>query len=607
MISKSAFKVFFDCPIKLKYRLAKYPSANESNEYLDFFADCGFMVEALARALYPQGMVPAEDNKADNTEATKAALSASNCVLFEPSFRSGLFTARIDILEKKGRSLHLIEIKAKSYDPETDENLFDSKGNIRDSWREYIYDVAFQKMVVTLATGMPVTPYLCLVDKSRVSSEEAIFENVRLLADNEIESRSTPRATYSGDVEKLRNDHLLKLLDVSRYVDFVMDEVFGLAQEAARCAEDPSQFPSPPLSSSCKACEYRVGGSGQNGFAECWGGDLPNGSHITDLYFASQMGKKGDFDKLVREGARSIADIPVSLVNSSGSRGQRQRMQIEAFTTQREQIKVDELSVIRQVSYPIYFMDFEASRLPLPYHVGMNPYEQVPFQFSCHVKESPSSKTLLHHEWINVVDVYPSAEFARELRSCLGSQGTIVVWSPYEQAALRDIVRQNEKYRMIDHDLSVWIDSVHGAHAEGGRVLDLMRVCQAAYCHPDMGGSTSIKAVLKAIWNNSPELQQHEWFREYLTVDDKGVVLSPYDALPEIPDVLKGSNVGASLEAVRNGVGAMRAYQEMLYGINKDDAQFKMLAKELLLQYCKLDTLAMVIIWEYWNSRLERR
>jgi hypothetical protein len=42
-------------------------------------------------------------------------------------------------------------------------------------------------------------------------------------------------------------------------------------------------------------------------------------------------------------------------------------------------------------------MDFEASRIPVPYHADMKPYELVAFQFSCHVMESPDSTELLHH------------------------------------------------------------------------------------------------------------------------------------------------------------------------------------------------------------------
>ena len=51
------------------------------------------------------------------------------------------------------------------------------------------------------------------------------------------------------------------------------------------------------------------------------------------------------------------------------------------------------------------------------------------------------------------------------------------------------------------------------------------------------------------------------------------------------------------------GTGAMRAYQDMLYGEQKDNEDIKEKYRSSLLQYCKLDTLAMVIIWEYWMGK----
>jgi hypothetical protein len=40
----------------------------------------------------------------------------------------------------------------------------------------------------------------------------------------------------------------------------------------------------------------------------------------------------------------------------------------------------------------------------------------------------------------------------------------------------------------------------------------------------------------------------------------------------------------------------------MLYGKNSGNAAIKEKYKNALLKYCKLDTLAMVIIWEHWNN-----
>jgi len=55
-------------------------------------------------------------------------------------------------------------------------------------------------------------------------------------------------------------------------------------------------------------------------------------------------------------------------------------------------------------------------------------------------------------------------------------------------------------------------------------------------------------------------------------------------------------------EPVREGAGAMRAYQEMLYGVSRHNEQLKAQWHRLLLQYCELDTAAMVMVWTHWTN-----
>jgi hypothetical protein len=45
----------------------------------------------------------------------------------------------------------------------------------------------------------------------------------------------------------------------------------------------------------------------------------------------------------------------------------------------------------------------------------------------------------------------------------------------------------------------------------------------------------------------------------------------------------------------------MLAYQEILHGKHRDRPEVKEKWRELLRQYCCLDTMAMVIIWTHWS------
>ena len=49
-----------------------------------------------------------------------------------------------------------------------------------------------------------------------------------------------------------------------------------------------------------------------------------------------------------------------------------------------------------------------------------------------------------------------------------------------------------------------------------------------------------------------------------------------------------------------DGGAAMTAYVKMQFTEMSDEE--RKLVREGLLRYCKLDTLAMVIIWEYWMN-----
>jgi hypothetical protein len=52
--------------------------------------------------------------------------------------------------------------------------------------------------------------------------------------------------------------------------------------------------------------------------------------------------------------------------------------------------------------------------------------------------------------------------------------------------------------------------------------------------------------------------------------------------------------------------GAMKAYQEMLYGSHRNDDATKEQWRRLLLQYCELDTAAMVMVWKHWTDHTQR-
>jgi hypothetical protein len=150
------------------------------------------------------------------------------------------------------------------------------------------------------------------------------------------------------------------------------------------------------------------------------------------------------------------------------------------------------------------------------------------------------------------------------------------------------------------HELAAWLDRLLGPEDQDGRrrsprIRDLHELARQHYFHPRMGGRTSIKVVLPAAWEADAALRQHPWFAAYNKVDAAGRPLDPYRTLPALP--FGGDEAGE--DVVREGVGAVRAHQDLVFAHNPaPGAQAG--RRQLLLQYCQLDTSAMVMIWRHW-------
>jgi hypothetical protein len=215
----------------------------------------------------------------------------------------------------------------------------------------------------------------------------------------------------------------------------------------------------------------------------------------------------------------------------------------------------------------------------------MRPYGLVTFQWSAHTARTLGGH-LEHREWLNNVDFWPNQAFAESLRAAIGDEGPVLTWSHFEATTLRQIVSDLERFGRDVPDLVRWLSDVFER-----RIVDLNQWACRDYYHPGMGGSTSIKVVLDALWRTDPVMRRQcaEW--SGLTGDP---ATDPYHALPPI-------EINGVLQEVREGTGAMQAYQEMMYGEHKHDAATREHWATLLKQYCRLDTLSMVLILEHWR------
>lgn len=208
-------------------------------------------------------------------------------------------------------------------------------------------------------------------------------------------------------------------------------------------------------------------------------------------------------------------------------------------------------SFLGNLTYPLYFLDYETLMSLIPYFDGQRPYQQVPFQYSLHVIDSPDAevewKEYLHRD--NSDPVRPLTE---KLLSDIGTKGTVLVW--YESFEKK---RNSELGEMLPE----YADALA---AINDRVIDLIIPFKNKwYDDPRCEGSASIKAVLPVL---CPELT--------------------YKSL-----------------GIQEGGSAQRLWMEAVLDSKRGDQKDQILKD--LTEYCKLDTFAMVEIYRCLKRSLD--
>lgn len=201
---------------------------------------------------------------------------------------------------------------------------------------------------------------------------------------------------------------------------------------------------------------------------------------------------------------------------------------------------------------PAYFLDFETIQFAVPIWKGTRPYQQITFQFSLHTLTE--SGDLQHTDFLDLSGNNPSEAFAHALIAACGEQGPVFVYNAgFETARIRELAERNP-------ELSESLLAINE------RVVDLLPIARERYYHPSQQGSWSIKKVLPAV---VPELR--------------------YDAL----------------DGVQDGGMAMEAFLEAIHP--NTNTERKVQIKQQLLAYCKLDTYAMVRLWQVFAGRTDMR
>ena len=165
-LTKSRFKLALECDTKLFYtNKPEYPNKKVDDPFLEALAEGGYQVEELARVYHSGGVLIDGWDYQAVLDRTNKLLLEDKVTIYQAAFRFENLFIRADIIVKDGNRIDLIEVKAKSFDGRESDDLLNAKGYLDSKWIPYIYDVAFQKYVITNAyPKFDVRSYLMVAD-----------------------------------------------------------------------------------------------------------------------------------------------------------------------------------------------------------------------------------------------------------------------------------------------------------------------------------------------------------------------------------------------------------------------------------------------------------
>jgi hypothetical protein len=260
--------------------------------------------------------------------------------------------------------------------------------------------------------------------------------------------------------------------------------------------------------------------------------------HIPEYSIFDIANMRGDKKwKLYERGILTLEDIPEDAPLSS-----KEWQQVKAELDHSTSIdKPGIRSFLADLKYPLYYLDFESMNPAVPLFDNSRPYQQICFQYSLHIQENPGGETI-HREFLADADGDPRIPFIEQLIKDLEGEGNVLVYhQAFEIPRLKEIARDFPQYAIEIEDII-------------NRIVDLIIPFRSRqYYVPELKGSYSIKDVLPAL-----------------------VPGFSYDGL-EIAD----------------GGTASIAFRSLY---SEKDAEKVNAVRENLLEYCKMDTLAMVEI-----------
>ncbi|MBR2789744.1 MAG: DUF2779 domain-containing protein [Eggerthellaceae bacterium] len=484
-LSKSRYTSGVQCPKMLWMKQHMPEVYDPSVENQEAFRN-GSMVGDLAMGYYgPYAEVPfVEGQLQEMIDETRRLLAAGTPVICEASFSFDGNFCSADILRTEADGVHLVEVKSSTHlNP------------------IYLHDMAYQTWVLT-ACGLKV-------------------KSVSLMHINSGYVRS-------GDLDL---QQLFTVEDCTAEVMAMLPDV-GARIANLKAVADADEEPDIPFGPQCKD-PYPCGFAGW-----CWR-EVPHPG-VFDL-----CGIRSDRAfKLMEQGIVCFEDVDAAKVRLTPRQAVQVRAELEDVCAL---AKPGELQrFLDTLRWPLYFLDFETWQPAVPPFDGVRPYQQIPTQYSLHVRQIPDGP-LEHREFLAEAGTDPRRAVAEHLVADIPADAcTLAFNKSFEQGRIAELAKAFPD--LAEHLMGI-----------RDNMVDLIDPFKSGACYfRAMGGSNSIKAVLPAMFPDDAELDYH------------------------------------ALEGVHNGTEAMTAFADLANMAPEEAAR----TREQLLRYCELDTLAMVRVLE---------
>jgi hypothetical protein len=242
--------------------------------------------------------------------------------------------------------------------------------------------------------------------------------------------------------------------------------------------------------------------------------------------------------KYMRQNVHHFGDLPEDAKVPAPA-----QRQLEAWEQDRMLVEPGLAADLEPFRGRVGFLDFETVARAIPMWEGMKPWQTVTVQFSYHERQPDGTYT--HAEWLADGWEDPQPALARALVEATRGAERVAMYTTFERDRIRELAEAVPELAAELQDLEA-------------RLVDLKKVIQDNVAHPDFLGSYSIKDVLTPL---VPELS-------YTDLEVSG-------------------GMTASVEIARL----------ITHGHALDDDELAA-KRAALLEYCKLDTWAMVRLVE---------